>query len=426
MKKYTLKNGLRVVLEDIPTIRSVSIGIWVRTGSRYEAAANNGVSHFIEHMLFKGTYRFSARQIAEQFDRIGGNVNAFTDKEYTCYYAKVLDRHAEFALDILADMYFHSLISQEELNKEKKVILEEIAMYEDTPDDLVHDLIAKSVYGDHALGFPVLGSIDNINKLTAEDLHHYKRNHYRMDNTVISVAGHIDDGLLAHIEHLFGGYQTDMKPCEVNSPKYIGTPIFQEKDTEQHHLCMALPGISLQDDHLYAMSLLNNVIGGSMSSRLFQEVREERGLAYSIYSYHTAFADDGLLTIYAGTAPDQTEDVIKVTMEVLASLKQHRISEDELLTGKEQLKGNFILSLESTSNHMNRIGKNELMAGKHFSVDEVLQKIDAIEHHHIEAVIQRLFSKPLAIALIGEENDAILNFRRDQFVTEDTNKEAAG
>lgn len=414
--KKTLSNGLRVVMEQIPTYRSVSFGVWVKTGSRYESGPNNGISHFIEHMLFKGTERYTAKDIAEIFDGIGGNVNAFTAKEYTCYYAKVLDTHLPIAVDVLSDMFFNSKFDQAELDKERNVILEEISMYDDTPDDLVHDLIAKAAYGDHSLGYSILGTEANLKAMQPEHLRQYMRDHYSVSNTVIGMAGNIDDSVTELLEKHFGALDNKGTAYELNVPHFAGQSLFHSKKTEQNHICLALPGCSLHDPMLYPMILLNNMIGGGMSSYLFQEIREKRGLAYSVYSYHTAHIDSGMFTIYMGTAPKQTQEVLNVTMEVLRGVAENGLSDEELRKGKEQLKGSFILSLESTSSRMNRLGKNELMFGKHYTLDEILARIDSVSQEDIRTLVNRLFGQPFALAMVGKSDKAIQSFRRDSLV----------
>ncbi|MDF2714820.1 MAG: zinc protease [Paenibacillus sp.] len=414
--KKTLSNGLRIVAEQIPTYRSVSFGIWIKTGSRNEGAANNGISHFIEHMLFKGTDRYTAKDIAEIFDGIGGNVNAFTAKEYTCYYAKVLDTHLPIAVDVLSDMFFNSKFDQAELDKERNVILEEISMYDDTPDDLVHDLISKAAYDDHALAYSILGTEPNLREMQPDTLRQYMNDHYSIPNIVIGMAGNIDESVIDLLERHFGSYRNVGTESTLSAPRYSGQSLFHSKKTEQNHICLALPGCSLHDPMLYPMILLNNLIGGGMSSYLFQEIREKRGLAYSVYSYHTAHIDSGLFTIYMGTAPKQTDEVLKVTMEVLQGAAENGLSEEELRKGKEQLKGSFILSLESTSSRMNRLGKNELMLGKHHTLDEILAMIDAVSREDIRALVNTLFAQPFSMAMVGKSDKAIQSFRRDSLV----------
>jgi predicted Zn-dependent peptidase len=417
MNKYELKNGLRVMIETIPTCRSVSFGIWVKTGSRYEGLDNNGISHFIEHMLFKGTKRHSAKDIADRFDGIGGNVNAFTSKEYTCYYAKVLDQHLPIAVDVLSDMFFESQLNDMELAKEKNVILEEISMYEDTPDDTVHDLASRAAYHDHPLAYSILGTAERLNAMGSDDLRGYMGERYRIDDTVISVAGNVGEEVLELLEVHFGRFDSKGQDAVLESPAFHSRALFHRKKTEQNHLCLTFPGSSIKAPNLYAMILLNNTIGGGMSSRLFQEIREKRGLAYSVYSYHTSYADSGLFTVYAGTAPKQTKDVYTITMELLAEIAATGMSDAELHRGKEQLKGNLILSLESTSSRMNRLGKNELMLGRHYSLDEMLERIDEVELSDIDEIMKDMMAEPCAIALVGSNEKVLSGIGREFIVS---------
>jgi len=415
VKKIQLSNGLRVVMESIPTSRSVSFGIWVKTGSRNETPEINGITHFIEHMMFKGTERFDARAIAEQFDAIGGNVNAFTAKEYTCYYAKVLDEHFPIAVDVLSDMFFNSKLDEVELAKEKNVILEEIAMYEDTPDDLVHDLMSTAVYGDHPLAFPILGTKERLEAMDSDALRAYMEHHYTIENTVIALAGNINEGTIELLERHFGGFSNRRAPEALEVPSFLDGVQFRKKKTEQNHICMSFPGCSIGEDLQYAMVLLNNAIGGGMSSRLFQEIREKRGLAYSVYSYHSSHADSGMFTIYAGTAPKQTKDVLDLTIEMLHDLATNGMTEQELKKGKEQLKGSLILSLESTSSRMNRLGKNELMLGRHYTLDELIKRIEKVSMEDVNAVLDRMFNTPYALAMVGTSDKALNGLRRNEF-----------
>nr|WP_202887158.1 pitrilysin family protein [Cohnella zeiphila] len=416
---------MRVVIETIPTSRSVSFGIWVKTGSRYETPSNNGISHFIEHMLFKGTKRHSAKEIADRFDGIGGNVNAFTSKEYTCYYAKVLDQHLPIAVDILSDMFFESQLAQEELAKEKNVILEEISMYEDTPDDTVHDLASRASMGDHPLAYSILGTAERLNAMGPADLRQYMSERYSVANTVVSLAGNVDEKVLELLEKHFGGFNVAGQEMKLEAPAFRPGALFHKKKTEQNHLCLTFPGVANDDPKMYAMILLNNTIGGGMSSRLFQEIREKRGLAYSVYSYHTSYADSGLFTVYAGTAPKQTQDVYDLTLEMLADVQAKGLTEAEIHRGKEQLKGNLILSLESTSSRMNRIGKNELMLGRHYTLDEMLQRIDDVQAEDIEAMIARIMGEAGSIAVVGAKENVLSGLGREFLVSSST-EEASG
>ncbi|UFJ42178.1 insulinase family protein [Brevibacillus humidisoli] len=417
IQRHICENGLRIVTEKIPSVRSVALGVWVRTGSKFESEGNNGISHFLEHMFFKGTKTRSAKEIAESFDEIGGNVNAFTSKEYTCYYARILDQHAVMALDILSDMYFHSVFDEEELEKEKNVVIEEIGMYEDTPDDLVHDLIAKASYSDHPLGYSILGTEEVLRGLAKQDLLSYTDGHYTPANTVVTVAGNFDDQLIEEIKKRFSLYRRPGVSRHVESPRFTSKSIIQSKATEQAHLCIAFPGLPVGHDDIYSLILLNNLLGGSMSSRLFQEIREERGLAYSVYSYHSAYSDTGMFTIYTGTAPEQVGQVFEITTSILDDVRQNGISDKELNKGKEQLKGSLMLSLESTSSRMSRLGKNELLLERHLSLDEIIAKIDRVSTDSISAIANRLFRSPLALAMVSPLEHFPNNVRSDVLVS---------
>lgn len=334
IKKYTCQNGVRIVLEEIPTVRSVAIGIWVGTGSRDEKEENNGISHFLEHMYFKGTETRNAREIAESFDSIGGQVNAFTSKEYTCYYAKVLDNHAPYALEVLADMFFNSTFDSDELEKEKNVVLEEIKMYEDAPDDIIHDLLSKSIYKTHPLGFPILGTEASLQALTSEKLKAYVHDMYTPEDIVISIAGNVKESFLKEIEQYFGSFERGKKPESINIPLFHTNNAVKQKETEQAHLCIGFEGLPIGHDDVYDLIVMNNIFGGSMSSRLFQEVREEKGLAYSVFSYHSSFKDSGLVTIYGGTGSEQMNKLYETIQATLSILKDKGITKKNLIIVK--------------------------------------------------------------------------------------------
>ncbi|SFE38088.1 M16 family metallopeptidase [Alteribacillus iranensis] len=403
VQKTTLDNGLRIVTEHMPAVRSLSIGIWVGAGSRYETAINNGISHFLEHMFFKGTDTRSPAEIAESFDRIGGQVNAFTSKEYTCFYAKVLDQHAEIALDVLTDMFFHSMFLEEELEKERGVIKEEIKMVDDTPDDIIHDILGEAGYGDHPLGRPILGTHETVDRLTSNDLRDYMENFYTAENVVVSLAGSVPSEVLDTIKEKFSRLPTKNNKPTIQKPDFHTGKLTRQKETEQAHLCLGFPGLPIGDSQTYALVLLNNVLGGSMSSRLFQEIREERGLAYSIFSYHSSFQDDGMLTIYGGTGRDQLDQLFEQTIQCINALTKEGLTEKELENGKEQLKGNLVLSLESTNSRMSRNGKHELMLGYHRSIDEVMDEIEKVQMDDIMNVAQKVFQEDFALSLISND-----------------------
>ena len=401
IEKHTLDNGVRVIIEKIPTVRSVALGIWVGTGSRYETPENNGISHFIEHMLFKGTETRSAKEIAESFDHIGGHVNAFTSKEYTCYYARVLDEHSPLALEILADMFFHSVFDEAELKKERNVVIEEIKMYDDTPDDLVHDLIARASYQNHPLGYSILGTEEVLGKLTREKILSYIDQRYTPQNVVITAAGNVSEQLLDEIKAYFSPFKRMDHPDNITPALFHPEVRLKKKETEQAHLCLSFPGLEIGNKEMYSLILMNNILGGSMSSRLFQEVREERGLAYSVFSYHSSFQDSGMFTVYAGTTPKQLEEVYSVIMDTLSVIQAKGITKEELSKGKEQLKGSLMLSLESTNSRMSRLGKNELLLGKHLDLDQILQRVNEVTLESVQKVITNVFNHPMATALVS-------------------------
>jgi len=399
--RHVLNSGLRVMLEEISSVRSVTIGIWVGAGSRYENERNNGVSHLIEHMLFKGTKKYTARQLAERFDSIGGQFNAFTSKEYTCYYAKVLDEHFPVALHLLSEMFFHSLLDEQELEKEKQVILEEIRMYEDTPDELVHELLAKASFGTHPLGASVSGTQEALLAMGRDDLLAFMQQAYTPENTVVAIAGHIPSNALQLVEEAFSQFSTSHEPFTTEKAAFSRQTIFHPKETEQVHLCLGYPGLALVDERLHTVSILNNVFGGSMSSRLFQRIREDHGLAYSIFSYHTAHLEEGLFAVYTGTSPEHSSSVLAMIKEIVEEIRVHGITDEELNKAREQIKGNLVLSLESTNSRMSRLGRNELLLGKHWSVDELLEKLNRVTREEVHAVAREIFASPPAFAVVG-------------------------
>lgn len=416
IKKFTLDNGLKVIIEPISSVRSVAIGIWVGTGSRYESLDNNGISHFIEHMFFKGTHNRSAKEIAEEFDSIGGIINAFTSKEYTCYYTKLLDEHVERGLYLLSDMFFNSKFDSVELDRERNVVLEEIKMNEDTPDDQIHDIIANISYKNNPLGYSILGNEQILNNITREKVVDYIDEKYNINNTVITIAGNIDENVIELVNKYFLVFNNNSPKNKIKKADFYSDEIIKIKQTEQAHIAIAFPGLAISDPKIYSLFLLNNVLGGSMSSRLFQEIREKRGLAYSVFSYHSSFRDTGLFTIYAGTAPNKVDEVIDVINSTLMDIKTNGIAEKEIMKGKEQLKGSLMLSLESTSSRMNRLGKNEILLGKHLSLDDILNKINNINNQSIEEMIDKLLINPYSFAMISPLKQVPASLRRDIFV----------
>lgn len=392
-RKAVLNNGVRIVTEEIPHVRSVSLGLWVGAGSRDEDVNNSGISHFIEHMLFKGTEKRTAREIAEALEAVGGQLNAFTTKEYTCFYVRVLDEHLDLAIDVLSDMFFNSRFGAGDLATERRVVLEEISMYEDSPDELIHDLFARTVWKDHCLGRPILGNVESIQNLTRENLLDYVQRCYRPERMVIAAAGHLNhETLVNKLQPLYENWQCSQLPVlQPEAPCPQSAIVSQQKDTEQVHICLGVPGLSHNADQIYALSVLNNVLGGGVSSRLFQEIREERGLAYSVYSYHTSYRDSGLLGIYAGTGPANVTQILELLMKEVRQVQAEGIKASELQRTKDQIKGGMYLGLESVSNRMTRLGRSELCYDRVIDPDEVIEKVEAVTQEDILSLAQQLF-----------------------------------
>lgn len=404
LNRITLDNGVRIICEKIPHVRSVSVGVWVGAGSRNEKIEINGISHFIEHMLFKGTKKRSAKKIAESIDSIGGQINAFTGKECTCYYTKTLDTHIDIAIDILTDMFFNSIFSEKDIAIERKVVIEEISMYEDSPEELVHDYLSETVWESDSIGMPILGTQSCLQKINRDTIVDYISHHYLPQNTVIAVAGNYDEtALVDSIKRNFGSWHTDKVPeNRFGKADFKVSKKIKQKDIEQMHICLGFEGIEHGNDDLYSLLALNNVFGGGMSSRLFQKIREEMGLVYSIYSYPSSYKNAGLYTIYAGMNPEYQDTFLKLVMEEIKVLEKHGISEDELAKSKEQLKGSYILGLESTSSRMNSLGKSELLLGIINSPEEVLRKIDAVNNEKVDEIIKRVFQvEKISLAAVG-------------------------
>ena len=355
-------------------------------------------------MLFKGTINRSAKQIAESIDAIGGQINAFTGKECTCYYAKTLDTHLNVSLDVLSDMLFNSKYASGDIKVEKKVVVEEIGMYEDSPEELVHDIFSEMVWSGNSLGYPILGTQECIDRFDRKMINQYMQETYTPDNTVISVAGNFnEDELIENVKKYFGHWKNDKVYSKNYSPaEYKTDRIIREKDTEQVHLCMGFKGIEHGDDKIYSLLALNNIFGGGMSSRLFQKIREEKGLVYSIYSYPSTYKTAGLFVIYAGMNPEYLQTVIDLAKKEIDLLIKKGVSKDELNKSKEQMKGNFILGLESTNSRMNSIGKAELMLGRINTPEEVLQKMDNVTMDNIREVIDMVFKyDKLSMSAVG-------------------------
>ena len=401
-QKSVLPNGIRIVSETIPYVKSVTLGLWLGSGSRSEQSDNHGISHFIEHLLFKGTEKRSAKDIAESIDAVGGQLNAFTAKEYTCYYSKVLDSQLELAMDILSDMLLESCFHENDIERERGVILEELSMYEDTPDELVHDLHVSNIWTGHQLGRNIIGTAHSIKQITRDAILTYYRQFYTPDNLVIAAAGNVDHQQLRELAEKYFAKMSGTKSQSSSSiPQFASSQTVHKKSTEQVHICLSTAGVAQNSPEIYAYHIYNNLLGGGISSRLFQSIREERGLAYSVYSYQTNYSDGGLLTVYAGTRPANVEQVIELIIKNITDLKSKGVCGQTLERVKEQLKGNLLLGLESSSSRMSRLGKLEISLGKYVSLDEVVAKIDRTTALDINQMMDGVFASECCLTSLG-------------------------
>ncbi|MFF7197573.1 M16 family metallopeptidase [Streptomyces sp. NPDC008079] len=410
VRRSVLPGGLRVVTETLPTVRSATFGIWAAVGSRDETPVLNGATHYLEHLLFKGTERRSALDISAAVDAVGGEMNAFTSKEYTCYYARVLDTDLPLAIDVVCDMLTGSLIRQEDIDAERGVILEEIAMTEDDPGDQVHDLFTTAMLGDTPLGRPVLGTVETINALTRDQVARFYKRHYDPTRLVVAAAGNVDHAAVVRqvrraFENAGGLHDPDAVPMAPRSGsrtlRAAGHLELLDRRTEQAHVVLGMPGLSRNDDRRWALSVLNTALGGGMSSRLFQEVREKRGLAYSVYSYTSSFADCGLFGVYAGCQPRRVPEVLKICRDELHQVAEHGLTDEEIGRAIGQLSGSTVLGLEDTGALMNRLGKSELCWGEQLSVDDLLGRIAAVTPDDVRAVARDVLGQRPSLAVIG-------------------------
>ncbi|HEY3926655.1 MAG TPA: pitrilysin family protein [Acidothermaceae bacterium] len=415
VRRTVLPGGLRVITEAMPTVRSVSFGVWVGVGSRDETPALAGSSHYLEHVLFKGTKRRDALEISAALDAVGGEMNAFTSKEYTCFYARVLDNDLPLAVDVISDMMTSSVVRSADVDSERGVILEEISMHEDDPGDVVHDAFAAALFGDTPLGRPILGTVESINALQRSAIHGYYRRRYRPENMVIAAAGNLDHAKVVRlVAKAFGEMLNDDTQIDrLPSPPRVGgrPPVSRsgvsvvQRPTEQAHLVLGVPAFSRVDERRFALGVLNGALGGGMSSRLFQEVREKRGLAYSVYSYASHHAETGMFGVYAGCQPAKAAEVLDICRVQLDLVARGGITAEELSRGKGQLAGALVLGLEDTGSRMSRLGKAELVYGELLTVDELLARIDAVTLDQVRDVAATVLSAEQTLAVIGPFDD---------------------
>ncbi|WP_312831501.1 M16 family metallopeptidase [Sedimentibacter saalensis] len=406
IKKHTLDNGIRIVMEKIDYVKSASIGIWVNVGSNNENEETNGLSHFIEHMLFKGTENRKANEIAEDIDNLGGQLNAFTSKECTCFYVKVLDENIKDAVDILSDMFFNSLFQQEEIDKEISVVIEEIKMYEDSPEDVVHDKLTELIFKNSPMAYNILGIEENLKTFTTKKVVEYMKKNYTPYNTVIAVAGSFDEQEFVNmINEKFKDWHNDNIKHVDPEAEYKRSVVGVNKDLEQLHMCIGNKTIGRHHKNYYPLLVLNNLFGGTMSSRIFQEVREKKGLVYSIYSFVSNYSNTGIFSIYAGMSYNQAEDALRTILKEMISIKNGNISDEEFNRAKQQIKGNYILGLESTSSRMSSIGRRELLYNEIQYPEEVIESINNVKKKDVLNVAAELFDiDSLSITFTGNLN----------------------
>lgn len=405
--KTELKNGIRILSKQIPSAYSVSMGIWVDVGARDESVEENGLSHLIEHMIFKGTKRRNAFQIAKEFDAIGGHTNAFTSMENTCFHAKVLDSHIPTMIDILADIFLNSVFDVTEIEKERPVILQEIGMVEDSPEEYIHVLSGNAYWGDNPLGRSILGSRENITRFGQEAVKNFFHRFYRPDRIVVSAAGNIEHAwLVDKLGISFESVERKIERFKRMTPDGLSTVDLHYKELELAHICIGTRGLSIKDPRRYALSLLNTILGGNMSSRLFQEIREQRGLAYSIYSFANSYVDTGMFGVYAGVDPARATQCIDLIIEEILKTQSQRVTQSELCNAKEYTKGNLLLSAESVDNHMVRLAQTDIHFGRYIPMKEVIEKIESVTADEILDVARSLFqSERFALTLLGPVDD---------------------
>jgi predicted Zn-dependent peptidase len=413
VRRTTLPGGLRVVTEYIPSVRSASVGVWVGVGSRDEGRSVAGAAHFLEHLLFKSTPSRSAVQIAQSVDAVGGELNAFTAREHTCYYAHVLDTDLELAVDLVADVVLRGRCAADDVEVERDVVLEEIAMRDDDPEDTLGDVFLSAMFGDHPVGRPVIGSVESISEMTRAQLHSFHIRRYTPDRMVVAVAGNVDhDVVVALVREHFGSRLVSGRcaiPPRKGSGRVAGRPALEviQRDGEQIHLSMGVRTPGRHWEHRWALSVLNTALGGGLSSRLFQQIRETRGLAYSVYSTVDTFSDSGALSVYAGCQPERLDEVVRVATDVLEAVARDGITADECRIAKGSLRGGLVLGLEDSASRMHRIGRSELNFGEHRSLEHTLAQIEAVTLDEVNAVARRLLTREYGAAVLGPSEMAL-------------------
>ena len=405
-KKHVLENGLTIIGEEIPYVKSISLGVWINAGSRIEDEEISGVSHFIEHMLFKGTRNRTSKQIASEIDNLGGQINAFTSKECTCYYVKLLDSHIDIGIDVLSDMILNSKFNEDDLDKERSVIIEELKMYEDSPEDLAYDLLTENIYKNDPLGMNIIGTEESLNRLNREKLLDYFNKYYVPNNSVIAISGNFNfDEIINKIEEKFKVWKKRDVNVDIKKAEFKSCFLTKNKDIEQVNLAMSLEAVPLENDkEVYALAVINTVFGGSISSRLFQKIREEKGLVYSIYSSQSLYRKCGELGIFASMSNEHLKEVYESIIEEIKIIKKYYLTDQEIKESKEQLKGSYILGLESTSSRMMSIGRALLLNNKVESTDDILKSKDNVDRETVKIVIDKIFNlDKLGVCIVGRD-----------------------
>jgi predicted Zn-dependent peptidase len=410
LARTVLSSGLRIVTEEERSVRSAAFGIWVNVGSRDETVSTAGASHFLEHLLFKGTKKRTSLEISSAIEAVGGETNAFTSKEYTCFYARVIDKDLPLAVDVISDLITSSVVKAVDVDAERKVVLEEIAMRDDDPSDLIHDLFLEKYYGDTPLGRPILGTVKSIKGMSRNTVFNYYRNRYKPEDLVVSVAGNVKHkNVVAMVEEALSKdsfLDQPKKDFKVRSSPQIkvagkGEVTLLERKTEQAHIVYGVPGVARDDKRRFALSILSSALGGGMSSRLFQEIREKRGLAYSTYAYSQQFAGSGVLSFYVGCKPNKAKEAIKIIQSILYDVAENGLTSDEISRAKGAVSGSLVLSQEDTGSRMTRIGKSELVYGQVLSFDEILREISSVTPEQIKEIARQSLPTSPTLALVG-------------------------
>ena len=410
MPRTILPSGLRIVTEEVSTVRSATFGVWVNVGSRDETSPVAGASHFLEHLLFKGTKTRTAMEISSSIEAVGGEMNAFTGKEYTCFYARVIDVDLPLAVDVISDLITSSVVAASDVDAERNVVLEEIAMRDDDPSDLIHDLYLEAYYGNSELGRPILGTIDSIKGMSRNSVFNYYKKRYRPEDLVIAVAGNIKHKKVVRmVEEAMSkdnfldvpSAKPNLRAATHSKVPGVGKVGILDKKTEQAHLLLGGQGVERNDDRRFALSVLASALGGGMSSRLFQEVREKRGLAYSVYSYVQQFAGSGTLAFYAGCQPSKAVEVVKIIRDITMDVAEHGLTEEEITRAKGAVSGSLVLSQEDTGSQMSRIGKSELVYGEVMTFDEILSRVKSVTPADVRAIASEILPKPSTLAIVG-------------------------